>query len=194
MIEPGKFIVLYGANNLGKSTQTQLLEQGLQQRNIPVARLKYPIYDIPSGIQISNELRGGVRTMTDLQLQQLFVQNRHDFQSELMAMLSTGTWVVAEDYTGTGIAWGVTNGIPLDVLEEMNQNLLREDLGILLDGDRYVGGIEKGHRHEEGGKWAEARATHLELAKRYGWETVNANGSPETIHAAIIDTIQGKFF
>lgn len=182
MVERGKFIVLYGANNLGKSTQAKLLYQRLEQEGVPVRQLKYPIYDLePTGPRINRALRGGL-AISDLELQGEFVQNRRDFEPTLKGFLNEGVWVVAEDYKGTGIAWGVTHGIPLQIMEELNKGLLREDTAVLLDGERFSSGIEREHRHETSGRWERARQVHLELARRYGWEIVDANQSPEKVH------------
>ena len=47
----GIFIVLYGVNNLGKTTQAQLLVERLNKAGVQATYLKYPIYDIePSGV------------------------------------------------------------------------------------------------------------------------------------------------
>ena len=35
-------------------------------------------------------------------------------------------------------AWGVTYGVPLDVMEEINSGFLDEDLALLLDGERFL--------------------------------------------------------
>lgn len=191
----GKFIVLYGANNLGKTTQVRYLKDNLEHRvgkeNVLV--LKYPIYDTPTGQRIDAELRRQ-RTMTDLELQIEFAANRRCFETDLNDLLRSGVWVVAEDYKGTGIAWGVANGISLQTMEEINRGLKDEDLAILMDGERFTGGIERGHRYEEGGKWEQARITHLELAARYGWEIVSANGTEANVAQNIWAVVENKFF
>jgi len=47
---PGKFIVLYGINNLGKTTQTRILVDKLKLHGLKAEYLKYPVYDLaPSG-------------------------------------------------------------------------------------------------------------------------------------------------
>jgi dTMP kinase len=193
MQHQGKFIVLYGANNLGKSTQMKLLVQKLIQDNIKAIELKYPVYTIPSGEKINQELRGKVRNLDDTDLQKLFAKNRKDYEPTLKDMLKKGYWVIAEDYTGTGIAWGVTNGISRSLLETINKDLLVEDLSILFDGERFTSGIEKNHRNEEGGNWERARKVHLELAKRYGWNIVNANQKPEDVLEDIRSIIKAQF-
>jgi thymidylate kinase len=54
MAERGKFIVLYGANNLGKSTQVELLVNNLRtlQHWKLTHKVKYPIYDLDPGLMI----------------------------------------------------------------------------------------------------------------------------------------------
>lgn len=186
----GKFIVIYGANNLGKSVQTQLLVESLRQQGFKIQPLKYPIYDLePTGPRINQALREGL-AISDEELQREFAQNRRDFEPELKRILEEGAWVVAEDYKGTGIAWGVTHDIPLETMEEINQDLLEEDVTILLDGERFTSGRERGHRYEDGADWKKARRTHLELAKRYGWEIVNANQTKERVYQDILDIIR----
>jgi thymidylate kinase len=133
----GKFIVLYGANNLGKTTQVGMLDDRLLKIGGPNKVLKYPIYELePTGSRINQALRGGLE-ISDEGLQREFAQNRRDFEPELKRILKEGTWVLAEDYTGTGIAWGVAHDIPLETMEKMNRDLLKEDVAVLLDGERF---------------------------------------------------------
>ncbi|KKT71891.1 MAG: hypothetical protein UW68_C0053G0005 [Candidatus Collierbacteria bacterium GW2011_GWB1_44_6] len=65
------------------------------------------------------------------------------------------------------------------------------DIEILLDGERFCGGIEKGHRHEAAGQeiWERSRRIHQELARELGWEVVNANRSKEAVHQEIMSIL-----
>lgn len=181
-MERGKFVVVYGTNNLGKSTQMNLLAERLREEGREVELLKYPIYELePTGPIINAVIREGLE-ITETELQRLFAQNRRDFEPFLMkGVLEKGKWGIAEDYKGTGIAWGVARNIPLEVMEEMNSGLLEEDLAILLDGEQFISGIERGHRNEPSPEWQRARQVHKELAERYGWQVVEANRSPREI-------------
>jgi thymidylate kinase len=194
MKKRGKFIVIYGANNLGKSTQVDQLVEKLQKRGIRVKKIKYPIYDLEqTGPRINAALREGL-PMTDRELQKEFSQNRRDFEPQLVELLKQGWWVVGEDYTGTGVAWGVTHDIPLEEMEKMNEGLLQEDIGILMDGKRFILGKEKGHRHEDGADWEKARSVHQDLAKRYGWKSVKANQSIKKVSGDIWKVVESEFF
>jgi len=184
MKKSGKLIVIYGTNNLGKSTQAKLLVENLNKNNFKTEYLKYPIYDLePTGPQIDQILRSGNgQSMTELELQELYAQNRRDFQPQLEEKLNQGINIVAEDYIGTGLAWGVTKGAKLEELEKQNQDLLKEDLCILLDGERFLDGKEDNHLHEQSDDWmAKNRQVHLDLAKKYKWQIINANQSVEKV-------------
>lgn len=192
MTERGKFIVLYGPNNLGKTTQAKILVDALTLLGINVRYLKYPVYDLePTGPIINSVLRHGV-SMSAEELQRVFAQNRRDYEPRLREDLENGISVVAEDYTGTGFAWGMTHGVSFAALEEMNRGLLREDLAILLDGERLTSGIERGHRHEDGSNWDLNRRIHLGLMAMYRWEFVNANGTENEVHVRIKDLVLPK--
>lgn len=189
----GKFIVLYASNNLGKSKQLDLLEEAWKEIGRPYTRIKYPRYESEFGKIIDRELRGPKEkrfNLTDSEMQMLYAEDRRYFERNLIEMLEQGD-VLAEDYKGTGLAWGLTKNVPREKLDIYNFGLLEPDLAILLDGKRFLGGIEKGHRFEGAGDetWERNREKHLELAKEFGWEIVNANESPEKVHGKIMEII-----
>ncbi len=174
------FIVLYGINNLGKTTQARLLVERLRREGFAAEYLKYPIYGLtPTGPALNDILRSGnPQRMSEVALQALYAQNRRDYQPVLERKLASGMVVVAEDYTGTGIAWGLAKGAPRETLERMNADLRREDVGIWLDGERFLTGREDRHLHESSPELiSRCRQTHRTLAERYGWLPVNANQS-----------------
>jgi len=188
----GKFIVIYGANNLGKTEQAKRLISNLEEKGFNTKYLKYPIYDLePTGPRINAALREGFN-LSDEELQLEFAQNRRDFEPVLKRILDSGDWIVAEDYKGTGIAWGVTHGIDLARMEEMNDGLYREDLSLLLEGERFTSRIERGHRHEENSDWNKAREVHKILGERYGWEVIKANQTPEEVARNVWEIVEKK--
>ncbi len=193
----GRFIVIYGSNNLGKSMQLDLLEQMYRELGMLYVRIKYPIYDSPTGEVINRVLRpdenGQKLEMDDPELQMYYANNRRWFEPTLIELLKEGD-VIAEDYTGTGMAWGLVKGVDRGYLDEINDGLRKPDFEILLDGERFSGGIEKGHRHEAAGNeiWERSRRIHQELATELGWEIVNANRSERVVHEEILQILVGK--
>jgi dTMP kinase len=171
----GVFITLYGVNNIGKSTHARLLTKYLREKGFDAFYLKYPVYDlVPTGPEINRILRSeGEQKMPEADLQKLFMQNRRDYEPTLKKMLSEGKIVIAEDYTGTGIAWGTAKGLTLEFMEKLNAGLLKEDLAILITGKRDVRATEKTHIHEQNaGLIAKVGDVLLTLAKKYKWKQV----------------------
>jgi thymidylate kinase len=190
----GKFIVIYGANNLGKSYQVDLLTKAFESKGIRTKRIKYPLYDlVPTGPLINAVLRKG-KQMPEDELQKLYVQNRKDYEPSLKSDLKKGIWVLAEDYKGTGIAWGMVRGVALDYLEEINRGLYPEDIAFVFYGKRFATGIESNHRNEQDERvWEKAHQYHLELADKYGWIKVHANRPHHEVHQEILSHIEKKF-
>ncbi len=174
----GKLIVLYGINNIGKSTQAKLLVEKLKQFGKNASYIKYPIYDLgPSGTLINEYLRqGNPWQLSAREAQILYSLNRYQYQAELNQRLNNGEWIVAEDYTGTGMAWGSGAGVDLDFLEKVNQGLREPDLILWLDGQRFTSGIESGHKHENDDELInKVRQCHQFLANKYNWLKFEAN-------------------
>jgi dTMP kinase len=191
----GKFIAIYGINGIGKTTQVEILVKYLQSKGIKASRLKYPVYNLePEGPFIYNYLRDPQFRMknelpTD-ELQQKYADNRTRYEPELKKRLASGEWIVAEDYVGTGIAWGLTWGGNLEYLEEINKKLMFADLSILMHGERFNTAIEKDHRNEmETERIQICKNFHLLLSVKYNWEIINANQNVEEVKMDIIKII-----
>jgi len=188
----GQFIVICGMNNLGKTTVIDGLMEHLKTKGENVVFLKYPIYDLePTGPRINKYLRGGnPENLTSDTVQEIYVQNRKDFEPQLISMLEQGKLVIAEDYIGTGIVWGMIGGASLERMEKLNKGLKETDLTILLDGERFLTGIESGHTHENAMElWDKGRQIHLDLAARYNWKIVNANQTREQVLKDVVTIV-----
>lgn len=191
----GIFIVIYGANNLGKSVQAEKLVESFKEAGFKAELIKYPIYDLkPTGPKINEILRSGNKqSISEEEFQELYAQNRRDYQPQLCKKIHDGINIVAECYTGTGLAWGWTKGADLEKLIEINQGLVEPDIAILLDGERFVQGKEERHQHESNEQWWEqCRLNFMKLAQRFGWEVVEANQSVEEVHRDILNIIEKK--
>ena len=189
MINPcSVFITLYGINNIGKTTQAKRLVERLKAQGHEAIYVKYPVYDVePTGRYLNEFLRsGGAQNITEEELQMWFTLNRYQVQPALQQWLAEGKIVVAEDYTGTGLAWGNVKGASLAWLENLNQGLVKEAVAILLDGERFGHAAETGHIHESNDEFMKrSRQIHLELGEKYGWIKVPVEGNADQVEAAI---------
>lgn len=188
----GILFTLLGVTNLGKTTQQELLHKRLEQEGYTVAYVKYPRYDLaPTGPRINAYLRqGNPEGISAREFHELQVQNKKDFQPELERLLSENDIVLAEMYTGTGIAYGMGDGFDKTELIGMNAALRAADLSVLLDGKRFLESREAGHHFENDDEKTErVRQAHLELAREFGWQIVNANQPRETVHEEIYQRV-----
>jgi thymidylate kinase len=159
--------------------------------------LKYPIYNLePTGPRINRYLReGNPEGLTPATVQKFYSDNRRDYEPELIKMINEDKWIIAEDYVGTGIAWGMVGGAKVEDLEELNKGLLEPDLSILLDGERFLTGVEANHKHEgDGDLWPKGRQIHLDLADRYNWRKVSANQSKEEVLNSVVEVLKRENF
>lgn len=176
-MQKGLFITIYGINNLGKTTHAEILRERLSSLGFKVQRIKYPVYEIePSGVYINKVLRtpGFREDITAEEFQLWYVLNRYQYEAELKKMLADGYIVIAEDYSGTGIAWGIAKGIDEDFILKANSKLLEPDLAILFEGRRKLESIESGHKHEQNTELTEkCRVVHEMLAEKFGWKRMH---------------------
>lgn len=189
------FAVLYGINNLGKSTQAKRLVEKFRAAGYPAEYLKYALYDLePSGRLINEYLReGNPRNFSPREFQILQVLNRYQYQPELVKKIQSGVHIVAEDYVGTGLAWGIGAGVNEEFLKYLNRGLLKENLAFLFRGERFREALENGHRHEEDAALLERVCQiHERLGQERGWILIEANRPMEEITDELWQICQQK--
>jgi thymidylate kinase len=190
----GKFIVFYGINNLGKSTAAKLTVEKLKKEGFKAEYLKYPLYDLePAGQLLNDYLRAGnPYNFTPREFQLLHYIDRIKYEETLIQKLKEGVNVIAEDYFGTALAWGIAAGVEEDLLKGLYQTLYSEDLAILFDGERYLTGIEEDHKHENDEELTKkTQEIFLKLQKEYNWQKINANQEKNKIVEEVYERIKG---
>lgn len=180
--------MLYGINNLGKTTQAKLLVKNLKKNKRKAEYVKYPVYDLePAGGLINGYLRkGNPYNFSPREVQLLHFIDRIKFDPILENKLKKGINIVAEDYFGTGVAWGIGAGVDKKLLEYLYGFVRKEDVVLLFDGERFMHSVEKNHKHENDDKLInKVRKAHLDLAKKHGWQKIDANLPIEKIQEIV---------
>jgi thymidylate kinase len=192
----GKFIVLYGVNGLGKSTQAKMLVENLIiKMGVEAEYLKYAVYNLdPSGSLINSYLKqGNPFQFSAREFQLLQVLNRTQFEPKLKEKIAKGIWIVAEDYIGSGIAWGMGQEMDKNLLYKLNSHLLKEDLGILFKGEPFPESLDKTNLHENNPiLLAKVNQAFDEISRDFGWHTVEANQTKEVVQQELLDIIKSK--
>ena len=169
----------------------------IKEKGMKAKYEKYPIYDLETGKKINEILRGGKKQeISEFRFQMMYTQNREEYQPVLEGMLEKGINVVAEDYRGTGLAWGKAKGLSkseYDLLYCLNSRLLPEDIAFLFNGKPFKESKEKNHIHETDDKlMRRCRKTHLELGKKEGWIIINANREKDEVTGEILQILKEK--
>jgi thymidylate kinase len=169
---------------VGKSKQLDLLEERFAKLKVTTKRVEYPVYHLkPTGPILKKILWGQDRRREEEEMQRLFVENRKDFEPTLRSWLGAGMTVLAEDYKGTGMVWGVTRGLTVAKMEELNRDFIEPDISILVDGPRRLD-LRPGEGHiyqQDEDEWYRARKVYLQMADKYGWVRVGGDAPILTV-------------
>lgn len=106
-IRKGKFIVIEGGDGSGKGTQSKLLLQYLEEKQIPHASLDFPKYDSFFGKLVAKFLRGELGSLEEVSpyLASLpFALDRNDSKKEIETYLQEGKVVLANRYVSSNLA------------------------------------------------------------------------------------------
>ena len=173
----GIFICIEGIDAVGKRTQTSLLSSWLAGRGIQNRTTSFPNYGTTIGREIKKFLLGSVSYPPEVRAL-LYAANRWEKKAEIEAALESSEALIVNRYTGSNLAYGMSNGLPLAWLLGLEEGLPKPDLTILLDApanhliprrsqnkDTY----ERNLSLQE-----QARKAYLSLSKEFDWEVVDA--------------------
>lgn len=187
----GLFVVIYGPSGVGKSKQLEILDDTLHRMGVSSRVVKFPIYEIkPTGAELERLVHGGGRLLPEEKMQEIFAANRKSFEPTICNWLDAGVTVLAEDYKGTGVAWGMVRGMSLEQMERINSDQLDPDLAILMDGPKRVERAAMDHPYGSEEEWYKIRKTYLQLADRYGWIRVGADAPVLTVAGRIFAIVR----
>jgi thymidylate kinase len=195
-MKPGKYVAFYSSNNRGKTSLLRELQMLLVQNDIPHVRLKYPLYGLESsGPLINGYLRAGNPLgISPGEIQVLYSKNRIQFQPAIELFLQAGFLILSEDYSGTGLVWGLATGVDRRKLESMETEMIKPDLSFLVTGERFMSGKETGHAHEDNKTLMDrAEEIHLSLAEELGWIKIINNKLPDELAKDVWQIIDEKF-
>ena len=190
----GRFLVIEGADGVGKTTQVEMVGQaiGALGRQVIVTRE-------PGGTALGEAIRG-----------LLAAEGQIDPMAEAMLMsaaraqhcahviapaLAAGAWVVCDRFSGSFLAYqGYGRGMPraqLDALVEMATAGLRPDAVVLLEAARPWRSLAEEDRFEGLGREFQERVRrgYSELAEKLGWLRIDALGSPEQVTVRIMESL-----
>ena len=177
-----------GIDQSGKGMQTKMLVERLRKQGHNVELISFPDYFTIIGKEIKAFLEGD-RNYSSQVRHMLLSLNRWERKDLIDEWLKEGKTVVLDRYSGSNYAYGLTQGLELDWLLNLEKGLPEPSITILLDLspeislNRKMSGRDIHERDQELLKGV--RKEYLKLAKRWCWIIVDASSDPDTVHDRI---------
>ena len=193
-----------GPEGSGKSTQSVLLYDSLQQQGIPVIRTREP-----GGTAIGEQIRSVLHDVNNVDMLPctealLYSAARAQLVGQvILPAMARGELVISDRYTASTLAYqGYGHGLDLETLQtvtELATGALRPDLVVYLDLDIETGLQRKLRDQQEGrGEWnrmdqlevafhRRVRRGYLEMARQHPdpWLVIDATRPIELIHSLV---------
>lgn len=188
----GVFICVEGIDAVGKRTQSSILNSWLMSKGMSTRSLSFPDYSTTIGREIKRFLLG-TRLYPQEVRALLYAANRWERKAELEAILTRTDATIVNRYTGSNLAYGVSNGLPLQWLVNLEAGLPKPDLVLLLDAPPSTlvprRGFNKDTYERNLGLQERARKVYLELARDPTWKVIDATqgieGTSLSIQSAV---------
>ena len=132
MMGKGKIIVIEGTDKAGKGTQSRLLTEALKLSGKVCVIIDFPDYTTPIGTEIRAFLEGK-RSYPNEVKHLLLSANRWEKKREIESMMDNGTIIISNRYYQSNLAYGISNGLSINWLLNLDKGLPKEDLVIVLD-------------------------------------------------------------
>ncbi|XP_013107617.1 thymidylate kinase [Stomoxys calcitrans] len=188
-IKRGAFIVLEGCDRCGKSTQSRSLVEFLQNNSVPVKYMAFPERTSNIG-QVINAYLTNKQQLNDETIHLLFTANRWEHKNEIIEQLNSGTTLVVDRYSYSGIAYSTAKGMSKEWCMGPETGLPRPDLVFYLKTsidallDRGNFGEERYEREEFQQKVGKVFDDIYNSEKSY-WYEIDASQPKEVIHSII---------
>ena len=181
----GLIFAIEGIDQSGKGMQTKMLVERLRKQGHKVELISFPDYFTIIGKEIKAFLEGD-RNYSSQVRHMLLSLNRWERKDLIDEWLKEGKTVVLDRYSGSNYAYGLTQGLELDWLLNLEKGLPEPSITILLDLspemslNRKMSGRDIHERDQELLKGV--REEYLKLAKRWSWIIVDASSDPDAVH------------
>lgn len=188
-------IVIEGADQAGKKTQSQLLANALRKSKIKTKIFSFPDYTTPLGQEI-NKFLHGKRKFPPQVIHCLLAANRWEKLTEIQQAHQKNSVIIMNRYYQSNLVYGVANGLNLNWLRSLDEGLPKADLVIVLDVPQKVSFLRKKTKRDRFEKNTEflkrISKTYKTLAKKFGWKVIDASQTKDQVHQDIMKILSSK--
>ncbi len=168
-------IAIEGGDQAGKKTQTMMLAKALRSQKIKTTIFNFPDYRTTIGKEINSYW---------------------EKLDEIKKSAAKNSILIMNRYYHSNLVYGIANGLDKKWLQNLDAELPRTDLVILLDvsqNESFSRKKSKRDRFEKNKEFSKKISQiYRMLAKTYRWKIVNASGTKYDVHKKILKIIFQK--
>jgi len=197
-LRKGKIIVIEGIDKAGKGTQSNLLQSRLLINTLKFSGnvctiMDFPDYTTPIGQEIRAFLDGN-RNYTLETKHVLMSANRWEKKKEIESLIENGTIIIMNRYYQSNLVYGVSHGLNLKWLLNLDKGLPKEDVVIVLEvnpntsyqrvpGNRDAFEIDRK-------LLTKVHKNYRKLAKQFNWRIINGERVTGEVHNEITKIVR----
>ena len=189
----GKIIVIEGLDKAGKRTQSRLLIDDLKLLGKICVIMDFPDYATHIGAEIKAFL-DGKRDYPNELTHILLSANRWEKKKEIESMMDNGTVLILNRYYQSNLVYGMSNGLNINWLLNLDKGLPKEDLVIVLEVNpktSYQRAVEHLDAFEKDQKLlSDVHKNYRKLARQFKWKIINGERSKDEVHQDIMKMVK----
>jgi dTMP kinase len=192
-LQKGKIIVIEGIDQAGKYTQSNLLHSNLLQSGNVCTIMDFPDYTTPIGKEIRAFLDSN-RNYT-LETEHLLMSaNRWEKKNDIESSIESGTIIIMNRYYQSNLVYGVSNGLNLKWLLNLDKGLPKEDVVIVLEVNpntsyqRVPGNRDAFETDRK--LLTKVHKNYRKLAKQFNWKVINGERVSGEVHNEIMKIVR----
>jgi dTMP kinase len=191
-----RIIALEGIDQSGKRTQTRRLAKRLERLRFAVNTVSFPVYKSFTGRLIRRYLKGD-QNYSNQALHMLYSLNRWENQELTQSLMRNADFLITDRYTPSNLAYGVSKGLDLKWLLDLDTGLPKADLVIVLDVPVRSSFARKSNRrdvHEMNTELlVRVNKAYKQLGRKLGWKSVDGRNSVKDVESAVWRVVQQRF-
>jgi dTMP kinase len=192
-LQKGKIIVIEGIDQAGKYTQSNLLQSNLLQSGNVCTIMDFPDYTTPIGQEIRAFLDSN-RNYT-LETEHLLMSaNRWEKKNDIESLIESGTVIIMNRYYQSNLVYGVSNGLNLKWLLNLDKGLPKEDVVIILEVNpntsyqRVPGNRDAFETDRK--LLTKVHKNYRKLARQFKWKVINGERVSGEVHDDIMKIVR----
>jgi dTMP kinase len=192
-LQKGKIIVIEGIDQAGKYTQSSLLQSSLLQSGNICTVMDFPDYTTPIGQEIRAFLDGN-RNYTLETKHVLMSANRWEKKKEIENLIGNGSIIIMNRYYQSNLVYGVSHGLNLKWLLNLDNGLPKEGVVIVLDVNpntsyqRVPGNRDAFETDRK--LLTKVHKNYRKLAKQFNWKVINGERVSGEVHNEIMKIVR----